>query len=179
MKLKNLLVAILTLFVVVSCKKESNQLETNSQTTNNNSFVFTVEFTANKTDTFSLFYTEDGSINFGEKVIWKQIQGSDNMQKVEFTLPKDVYPTQFRLDLGNSQEQETVTIKSIEFKFNNKNRLIKGEELGAFFRADGAKCTFDHMSGIVKTNVKDGKKQGFSLYPNESIQAIELPKLLK
>ena len=68
MKLKNLLVAILTLFVVVSCKKESNQLETNSQTPNNNSFVFTVEFTANKTDTFSLFYTEDGSINFGEKV---------------------------------------------------------------------------------------------------------------
>ena len=120
MKLKNLLVAILTLFVVVSCKKESNQLETNSQTTNNNSFVFTVEFTANKTDTFSLFYTEDGSINFGEKVIWKQIQGSDNMQKVEFTLPKDVYPTQFRLDLGNSQEQETVSIKSIEFKFNNR-----------------------------------------------------------
>ena len=70
-----------------------------------------------------------------------------------------------------------IVIKSIKFEFDGNVREIKGFEMGVFFRADDTKCTFDSTSGLVKSLVKDGVKQSPSLYPHESVQAAELPKL--
>jgi hypothetical protein len=170
---------ILSTFFLIGCNDKTSNEKTNKESDLSNVFVFSVEFIAKKTDNFALFYTEDGTANFGEKVIWKQANGSETTQNIEFYLPKDIYPTQFRLDLGSSQEQSEVILKSISFKFNNKKRVIKGLEMGAFFRSDDTKCSFDYKTGIVKTVTKDGKNQGFSLYPHESVQMSELPKLLK
>lgn len=170
---------IVSTFFLIGCNDKTSSEQANKETDLTNVFVLSVEFVAKKTDNFALFYTEDGTVNFGEKVIWKQATGSETTQSIDFLLPKDVYPTQFRLDLGNSQEQSEVILKSITFKFNDKTRVIKGLEMGAFFRADDTKCSFDYKTGIVKTVIKDGKKQGFSLYPHEVVQASELPKLLK
>lgn len=170
---------IVSAFFLFGCNDKTNSEQVNKEADLTNVFVFSVEFVAKKTDNFALFYTEDGTVNFGKKVLWKQANGSEATQNIDFLLPKDVNPTQFRLDLGTSQEQSEVILKSITFKFNDKKRVIKGLEMGAFFRADDTKCSFDYKTGIVKTITKDGKNQGFSLYPHEVVQASELPKLLK
>jgi hypothetical protein len=178
MKFFKCLVIALTVFTY-SCKDTAKEEVKSQDADLSNVFVFSVECLVNKTDNFALFYTEDGSINFGDKVMWKEVRGNETIQNVDFFLPKNVYPTQFRLDLGSSQEQDEVQIKSITFKYNEKKRTIKGLEMGAFFRADYTKCSFDYNTGIVKTLTKDGKKLGFSLYPHEAAQAVELPKLMK
>ncbi len=167
------------MLTLICCKDKINETGAPKEVDLTNVFVFSIDVIAPKTDNFSLFYTEDGSINFGNKVIWSSVKGSQNEQRVQFLLPKNAFPTQFRLDLGTNHEQDEIIVKAISFKFNKKEKIIKGKELGVFFRADLSKCTFDMKTGVIKTIVKDNKKQGFSLYPLEPIQAAELPKLYK
>lgn len=177
MKLK--FFCILLFLSLVSCKDNENSSgkESEKQEVAANVFKLTLNIVAKKKDDFCLLYTENGSLNFNDG-IWKGINGMDNEQAVEFSLPKDVFPTQLRLDLGKNKEQEDLVIKSIKFEFQGKVRELKGAEMGVFFRADASKCTFDAITGVVKAIEKDGIRE-YSLYPNESVLAAELPKLAK
>ena len=177
MRIKHLL--ILLFFVVLSCKDKSTNTSSESQNQRYDSSLFkvTLNTIVKKNDDFCLLYTEDKSLNFIDGV-WKNVEGSDNEQSVEFYLPKDVFPTQLRLDLGKNIEQEDITIKSIKFEYLGKTREIKGVEIGVFFRADDSKCSFDPATGILKAFIINDKKLA-SLYPNEIILSSELPKLAK
>jgi hypothetical protein len=127
-------------------------------------------------DNLSLFYTEDGSTDFKNEPLWSKVVGSAEPQEVIYTLPKDVFPTQLRLDFGVSPEQVDVTLQSVTFQYKDKSRTIAGAELGNFFRADDSKCTFDPATGIITAPLKDGKKLP-SLYPHEGNLGPELQKL--
>ncbi len=179
MKMKINFLFILLLLTVVSCKEKENNSDSNveKQEVAANAFKLTLNIIAKKKDNFCLLYTEDGSLNFNDG-IWSQSKGSESEQAIEFALPKDVFPTQLRLDLGKNKEQEDLVIKSIKFEYQGKIRELKGAEMGVFFRADASKCSFDAITGVVKAIVKDGNRE-YSLYPNEAILAAELPKLAK
>jgi hypothetical protein len=179
MKFKNLIIALFLTVTLISCKEAKNQEnEAQAQEPATPVFKMTVSLIAKKTDDFCLLYTQDGSIAFKDG-IWKEVKGLDNEQMVEFSLPTDVFPTQLRLDLGRNKDQEDIVISAIKFEYAGHVRVVKGFEMGLFFRADNTKCSFDPMTGIVKALVKDGKKESPSLYPNETVQAAELPKLAK
>src|SRR5690606_35657337 len=123
-----------------------------------------------------LLYTEDGTINFGESVVWSPVPGKPEMQNVEFYLPKDVYPTQLRFDLGLKQAaNDTLYLKSVHFDYNGKKFDIVGPQLGQYFRADENHCTFDPNTGAVVPIVKDGTVKHPSIYPQE----VELGKALE
>ena len=180
MKLKTNFLFILLFLTIVSCKEKENNSDSgtnNQEVVAADVFKVTLNIIAKKKDNFCLLYTEDGSLNFNEG-IWNQSKGSDSEEAIVFALPKDVFPTQLRLDLGKSKEQEDLVIKSIKFEYKGKVRELKGAEMGVFFRADASKCTFDAITGVVKAIEKDGNKE-YSLYPNEAILAAELPKLAK
>lgn len=184
MKFKNLFFLLFSIAMLVSCKDETTKSKEASaaakvEEVSANSFKVTVNLVAKKNDSFCLLYTEDGSLNFNDKAIWKEVKGSESEQTVEFVLPGEAFPTQLRLDLGINADQEDVVIKSVKMEYAKNVRELKGAEIGVFFRADASKCTFDPVTGVVKSLVKDGKKQNASLYPNESILAAELPKLAK
>ncbi len=177
MRLKYLLIVMF--LIAVSCKdKSTNSISENqNQEQAANLFKVTLNAVVKKNDDFCLLYTEDKTLNFVDGV-WKNIEGIDGEQVIEFYLPKDVFPTQLRLDLGKNIEQEDILIKSIKFEYLGKAREIKGVEIGVFFRADDSKCSYDSSTGILKAFIKDGKKAA-SLYPNEIILTSELPKLAK
>jgi hypothetical protein len=172
-------ITILMLFSVLllSCKIKNEDTENDSvQTFAKYGFKVTAKVISKKTDDFCLLYTEDGSINFGESVVWKPVPGSINEQNVEFFLPEDRYPTQLRMDLGLKQsENDTIFLKSIQLDYNGKKVDIVGQQLGQYFRADENHCKFDPITGSIVPIIKDGKAQHPSIYPHE----IELDKLLK
>ncbi len=176
MKLKN--VFLVLLLVVFGCKDEQKKqnIEADNEEVVLNSFKLTLNAIVKNNDDFCLLYTEDGSLNF-EKGIWKEVKGNESEQNIIFILPKDIQPSQLRLDLGKNSEQEDIVIKSLKFEYLGNVREIKGPEVGVFFRADASKCTFDHLTGTIKALTVEGVKQTPSLYPHESVQAAELPKL--
>ncbi len=165
---------LLLLLLLFSCKDSSNAEASIKPET----FNVYVNLISKADDDFCLLYTQDNSINFSDGV-WVAVKGNDAEQIVNFSLPKDVLPSQLRLDFGKNRKQSEVVIKSIKFEYLGKSREIKGFEMGAFFRPDNSKCSFDSNTGVVKAIIKDGVNQGLSLYPHESILAAELPKLYK
>jgi hypothetical protein len=177
MRIKYLL--ILMFLMVIGCKDKSinTQNENQNQGYSADLFKVTLRAVVKKDDDFCLLYTEDKSLNFVDGV-WKNVEGSDNEETIEFLLPSGVFPTQIRLDLGKNIEQEDILIKSIKFEYSGKTREIKGPEIGVFFRADDSKCSYDSSTGILKAFIKNDKKLA-SLYPNEIILDSELPKLAK
>lgn len=172
---------IICLFSIVGCKNENT--DTTSTVTDVEEtikqFKVKVNFIAAKKDDFCLLYTEDNTVNFGENGVWKSVEGSENEQQVEFELPEDVYPTHLRLDLGIKSDQSDITLKSVILEYNGNTKYIAGQELGIYFRADENTCTFDPITGIVKSNVENGVKQNPSLYPQEPTLKLEIEKLMK
>lgn len=182
MKFKKIFLVLISALITLSCKNENQNHQNENQNDSNkvptNTFKVIVNVIVKKNDDFCLLYTQDGSLNFTDGV-WKEIKGLDNEQSVEFSLPEDVFPTQLRLDLGRNVDQDDILIKSVKFDYIGNVRELVGPQIGVFFRADASKCTYDSSTGIVKALIKDNVKQSPSLYPHESIQAVELPKLIK
>ncbi|MFY7743626.1 MAG: hypothetical protein ACOVQR_13325 [Flavobacterium sp.] len=180
MKLKSILLLFFVSLTFVNCKNDGKQSETDNQTqeveTNKNVFKVAINVLVKKNDNFCLLYTEDGTINFKEGV-WQEVKGSDNEQIVEFSLPDDVFPSQLRLDLGQNLDQEDIVIKTVTFSYLDNSRVLEGPQIGVFFRPDDSKCTFDYSTGLVKALIVQGVKQAPSLYPHETVQSVELPKL--
>lgn len=179
MKIKFKFLVLFLTITTISCKNETDNQKQESKDTQqvSDSFIVTLDVVAKKNDDFCLLYSEDGSINFKEGV-WQAIKGSDNSQKVVFTLPSNVKPTQFRIDFGMNKEQEEVIFNSFTMEYIGKSRTIGCPELVAFFRADDSKCTFDHVTGIIKPVIKDGVRQNPSLYPHESNMMPAIQKIL-
>lgn len=174
MKIKNIIACTIIIISFFGCKDKASETTTETETI---ALKITVDLVAKESDNFCLLYTEDGSINFGNKGIWKRVVGNEQPQNVEFLFKEDAFPNQLRLDLGMNSVQEQVTINSITFEYAGKKRVVKGTELGAFFCADTSKCTFDMNTGIATSKVVDGKRTNISLYPIQNVQAAELPKM--
>ncbi len=181
MKNYNLLALLFCVLSFVGCKDKNsdNSKETTDVEQTISPFKVTLKFIAEKKDDFCLLYTEDGTINFGDKAIWKPIEGSANEQIVDFELPADVIPTQLRLDLGIKPEQLDINLKSVILEYNGKKTEIMGPDIAVFFRADENNCTFDTSTGIIKANIENGIRQNPSLYPQEPVLMQEIEKLVR
>lgn len=179
MKTRLIALVIVVLSTFSSCKNdkvESNNALDASQTINNQ-FKVTLKVIAKNEDDFCLLYTQDGSTNFKDEVIWQHVKGSENEQDVVFVLPADDYPTQFRFDFGIKKQLEEIVLKEVVCEYNGKKKVMQGSELGLLFTPDQSKCTFDVSTGIVKAVVKDGVKQIPSMYPQETNLGPALRKL--
>lgn len=178
-KMKKIIYLLISSIILVSCKiKDENSESETTQSQEKYGFKVTLDVISKTTDDFCLLYTEDGTINFGENVIWIPVPGKQEVQKVDFYFPEDVFPTQIRFDLGQKQTgKDTIYLKSIHFDYNGKKRDIVGQEIGQFFRADENQCMFDPLTGAVIPVVKDGNVKHPSIYPNQDFLGPELVKL--
>lgn len=180
MKFKSILV--LTVLLVLGCKNEKDSSKTDEPEANaptEDIFRVAINVTFKENDTFSLFYTEDGSTNFTEKPLTLDWGGTGTPQNLVFTLPNGIYPTELRIDLGMNKNQGDIILNSVELSYNSNKRMIAGPELGNFFRPDEQKCSFDAKTGIVKAKVINGVTQFPSLYPQEINLGPEIQKLAK
>ena len=82
MKTKNFVINLLVLLVLVSCKDEKDN-KTVVEDKNEIKETFDVSFNLviPKDDTFQLYYTEDGSLNFGDdRSVKSVVKGSGQAQ---------------------------------------------------------------------------------------------------
>lgn len=174
------LVALTTFFTSCKNDKSVDSLEVVKPEVIVQTFKVILEVVVKKDDDFSLYYTTDGTTDFTKIIpIWLGVKGNENIQKVVYSLPEKILPTQLRLDFGMKQDQEDIVLKSVTLDYFGKKRTFIGPELGNFFRADDSKCSFDPTTGLIKAIDKDGKRLFPSLYPQESQLGPEISKLVK
>ncbi|MDP5158428.1 MAG: hypothetical protein NWQ07_07625 [Flaviramulus sp.] len=93
-----------------------------------NTFLVILNVLANKNDNFQLFYTEDYMLSFNEdQSIIKLISGANDYQNIVFTLPSNVLPDRLRIDVGSNRNQKVIKIKSLLFRYNDKEVFIPSE----------------------------------------------------
>lgn len=169
MKAKTTAVLFLFLAFLMGCKPE-NPNRITIDTSNPHDAVFKVGITALvlMEDNFSLYYTQDGSIDFTKiEPIWVPVKGSPVPQEILFALPANTIPDQLRLDLGNNAAQKDIFIKKITMKYNEKTFEAPGTLIFSYFRPDFNKTEFNATTGLIRGLVTDGRRQSPSLYPKE------------
>lgn len=149
---------ILVLIVVVnlvSCKtdKKEKRVETEEITNNKNEF-FSAELSVVvlKDDNFTMYFTEDGSINFtGDNAVWSGVKGKNNSQNVKFILSGEKIPTNIRFDLGMNKDQQDVILESFKLDYYGKTFEAKGSDfLKYFIQNDSIKTEIDEVKGTIK-----------------------------
>lgn len=182
MKTRVILASLFVYMALFSCKKEVKEEAAEAVVVDDTKDLFKVslDLVVKKNDTLHLYYTEDGSINFTEESsVWLPVTGKETNQEVTFILPKDVYPTQFRLDLGVNKAQEDIVLKTVSFNYLDKKFASTGVDIANYFIPDQSKCTFDAATGIIKAVKDQATRLSPSFYPNELRIKAELEKLVK
>lgn len=184
MNLRNITLVFSLLFVF-ACNKDKAKENTKAEApkipvTENvdKRYKVKLDFIAKKDDSFSLFYTEDGSIDFTKiEPIWVEFKGNPEMQEIVFNIPDKVVPTQIRLDFGVNKDQSEVVIRSLKMEHAGKYFEAQGNLFFEYFRPDPTKTIIDKETAVVKAVVKDGVRQSPSFYPIEDVMKAELAKL--
>jgi hypothetical protein len=182
MKTKFIVALFLLTSIFVGCKDEKSvdNLEVVENKVEDNSFKVILDVEVKAKDDFSLFYTEDGTIDFSKIApIWQGVKGNGASELITYVLPEGVIPTQIRLDFGMNKSQEDIKINSITLSYKGKTKKIGSPEFVSYFRADETKCEFDPVTGIIKAKVVDGVRLYPSLYPHEVAIEKEISKLAK
>jgi len=174
----SVLCGLLSLFVLVSCKKEE---EKSQEAAKIPVFTATVNATVEKDDTFQIFFKDntDPSTQFEEaNSVYATVKGSKEPQDIVFNFPEGVEPVAFRFDLGYNKEQTPIKINSFKVAYDGKQFGISGNELFNYFRADTTFSKIDKATGTVTPFVtKDGVYDPMIF--NEENYSQELVKLAR
>ena len=138
MKTRIILSILLVTVFFAGCKKDNSvdSLEVVKPEVKavDNSFKVTLNVTVKKDDTFSLYYSEDGSTDFTKiPPLWMVVKGNPAQQNVVFSLPKDIIPSQLRLDFGMTKDQEPIVINSFQMNYLQKEFKINKELISWYF----------------------------------------------
>lgn len=178
MKEVRILFSVLVAVLITSCKgdkKEEVKDEQKLPETFNVSFNLTVK----KDDTFQLYYTEDGTLNFGDALSIKSVvKGSDKPQEILFKLPVDVLPTNIRLDFGENKEQEDIVVNSMKLKYFDKVFEAKENLIKNYFYLLEAQEKYDEATSTIKLVKPAGQAYDPFMWSNEAL-TVELTKLVR
>lgn len=175
MKVKSTLLGLLVAVIMFSCKNEDKQDEAKQEI--NNKFKVTLNLLIKKNDTLHLYYTEDNSINFKEESsIWLSLPGKNESQDITFELPEDVFPTQFRFDLGVNQENEKIKLNGVKLNYHEKSFAANDSLIYRYFRVNTDNSNLDTKT--LELSRKDPSiAAGPCLYPLETQLKTEIDKL--
>jgi len=141
-------------------------------------FRVTLQATVKNDDRFSVYYTTDGSTNFSKNApIWTKVNGSANSQRITFSLPENLIPSQLRIDLGHNAQQGPIHLEKVRLSYKTKAIEFPGTLIFSYFRPDVKKTKIDATNGWVTGIVTDGKRQAPSLYPKEAPLRDEIDRL--
>ena len=180
MKLKSIILVLSIAVFMFSCKNEPKTNEPKTELDiKSNTFKVTLSLLIKKNDTIHLYYTEDNTINFNEaSSIWTPVSGNETVQDVTFELPKDVFPTQFRFDLGINKENEKIIVKGVKLNYLDKLSQITESSVYNYFRVNTDNTNINLTTKELSR--KDPKiAAGPCLYPLEIQLKTEIDKLAK
>ncbi len=146
MKTKVIFASLFLSLAFVSCKNDAKVEEApKTEEVKKNTFDVTVDLVIKKDDDLILYY-KDGTNQWivEEKAVWNTVKGSNNPQTVVFSLPEDVIPNDFRLDIGRNEykEQKPIEIKKITLSYLNSKFEVSQDQINNFFKPNQF-ITFD------------------------------------
>jgi hypothetical protein len=178
MKFQKILLASVMFLLIVSCKNESKETEAKSEKLPE-TFNVAFNLTVKKDDTFTLYYTEDGTMNFGDALTVKSvIKGSDAPQEILFKLPVDVVPTNIRLDFGDNKDQENIVVNSMRLKYFDKVFEAKTNLVKNLFYTVESQTKYDEATSTVILVKTPGQAYDPLMWSNELL-GLELKKLVQ
>lgn len=133
------LLAILSVFVLVSCKGDKEQIAQPEQPAVEEPFTVEIQMKAKEDDVICLYY-KDLSISFfnEDMAIYKNLKKSEASQTMIFTLPKDFVPNDFRFDLSCQNKNQAMYIEKIIFRFRGETFAILNENIDQYLQANDA-----------------------------------------
>jgi hypothetical protein len=178
------IILILLLTSLFSCKDEPKNdrtsVEEEKETIDKTLMRITFKVIAEKDDKASLFYTEDGTINFDDKkTVWTDVKGSSNPQELVFILPKEVLPTHLRLDLGRGVNPQQTYYDINGFKVEYLDKKIEAEGINVFnyFYANKDMNIITPNSTVLK-KINLNQDTAVILYPHQPLTE-ELAKIIQ
>lgn len=189
MKVKYLFISLLSFSTILfSCKNSENNETVDTPKTeevqkeNPKTFKIILNVTAKKDDSFHLFFSEDGTLNFPEKTsIWANFKGSETPQDIVFELPEDVLPSLMRIDFNSYQQEEPIQINSFKMKYYNSEFKAEGKSFFDYFGPNTETVEIvDKDKVIIKPILKEGKKYSPpSFYPSEDALKTRIEQVIK
>lgn len=150
---KSILLFVLSLSLLVSCKDEKANEVVAEQPAKNVKVTVTAIVKSN--DDFQLFFREEDDISTPfeeENSVWTKVVASDDVQNIEFVLPENVLPNYLRLDLGKNPEQQGITISGMKIDYLGKNVNVNTASFfDTFFIPNASIEVKDKATGVLVT----------------------------
>ncbi|QFZ54434.1 hypothetical protein FEZ18_06310 [Oceanihabitans sp. IOP_32] len=142
MKQLVLLIGFVAFFACKSEKKKTQILETeddtivvNNEIEGNQYFEVILDAVVKKDDKFHLFYKDFNSKEYSSKRVLEVIvKGSENSQKLVFSIPEGIIPNGLRLDFGVNYSQEPITLNNLKITYNNKEFYFNDGKFEQLFK---------------------------------------------
>ena len=163
----------ISLFLTLSScgdkKGGRNDLSEKEKTGNSDSkgLVIILEGVFPTNDIYQLFYSNSNTFS-EDKSVRVPIYGQTVMQTVAIELPEGVKPQNLRLDYGANIEQTGISIKNVEFLYNDNKFNINHEDFyGKYFR-DGQGTSFNPIKLTIELKPNaDGNFDPYALSTEE------------
>jgi hypothetical protein len=171
---------ILFSLVLTGCKKEKSvdDLPVVKPEVEESKVQVVLDAVVKKDDSFQVFYTQDGTLNFDEKyAVRVNIKGSEVSQKIVFDLPDDIAFTYLRIDTGENDKQEVIKVNNLLIKYYDKKLEAKGNGIFQYFTPND-QMVLDNANATLTPKQVAGKKYDAILYPLETLGPA-LQKLIK
>ena len=176
MKTNFVILATIISLTFISCKNDKKEDVAKADEKQN--FSIDLDVIAPLDDNFSVYYTEDNTINFnGDKAVWRGVKGQSDTQKVTLDLKEEIIPTNIRIDFGINKDQGDVVLEKFKLSFYGKSFEAKGSEFFKYFIPnDSVKTEIDTKTGTVKF-LKNPKKFFTPFYYPQQAVLDEIKKI--
>ena len=171
MKKNILFIVAFVTFFMVSCKDDKKEIGIEKAEDKNEFFSVDLDVVCPMKDDFSLYYTEDNTINFtGEKAVWSGVEAKQVSQKVALNLPGQIIPTNIRIDFGMNKDQGDIILEKFKLSYYGKSFEAKGSDfLKYFIQNDSVKTEIDPVKGTIKFLKNPKKFQPPFYYPQQAV----------
>jgi len=113
--MKKILSALVLSLIFFSCGQKDKKEDVSSEKEITESIDMIVEYKYDKDDVFKVYYnTVTNTPMDGSLLLTNEVHPSSEFQTTTFSFPVGVCPKGIRLDVGNKQDAESITIKSIK-----------------------------------------------------------------
>ena len=176
MKTNFVILATIISLTFISCKNDKKEDVTKVDEKQN--FSIDLDVVAPLDDNFSVYYTEDNTINFnGDNAVWRGVKGQSDTQQVTLDLKEEIIPTNIRIDFGINKDQGDVVLEKFKLSFYGKSFEAKGSEFFKYFIPnDSVKTEIDTKNGTVKF-LKNPKKFFTPFYYPQQAVLDEIKKI--
>ena len=158
MRRLSLLLAILVSFT--ACKNEEKKDNTPvniEKETQTSIFELKINALIETDDVFEVFYTDYDNLKYSRKTkISKKVQGKPITQTITVKLPKEVFPTSLRIDVGKTKAQSDISLESVSMTYEDFKLTMNSVEFGSFFRPNKY-ISYNKKDGLIKCAEIDGK----------------------